>query len=804
MRRRRKPLEVSTFPFLAVLLCAMGSLILVLLVMDRKAKLGAREKAVAATHRAAADAEQEAAARRAELERLLQEKRAEQQAEWEKKREALHTKLITEQQALQLQMQQLREKMTLAAARLRMEQEESGELKTKVEKSRETLQGETATLAATQQSTAEAEKHTEQEKAALARMTNDLVVLERALQDLKEARDRERQTYSVVPYNGKRGESRRPLYIECSSKQAIFYPDKKAVEVLGRDAEVRDEVARHIARQRAQLAAAKMPVEQTPYLMLLVRPDGIVTYYAVQAAFKGYDVQFGYELIDADWVLDFPEENQPGTQPWQTLAKQPEPLPRAPSTANDPKVHSVQFHKEAPVFTADSSQDGGAPPASGTRISFPGGRAGGAARDNTMSSTAIGPPVAVEDGSAKGGGAVSGRAGGATGEPRLPWQIISVGSPLPLPGRGSYLGSLVAEEDGSARGGGAGSGRAGGARGEPRLPWQIISVGSPLPLPGRGSYFGPSVAMEGGWSKGGGAGSGGTAGTLGEPKLPWQIISVGSPLPLPSRGLWRVAGLNNSDGFGPSLDGGGVGPELQPSPSSTSPGTRPGNAAATPSPSGTVIPAASDPNSPRLPANVSAKPTGNATAVASQDVTPAQGANDPNLPPLPPTKGAGAQSGNAAGGSAGGYGGVSGEPGSGSGEVQTQDILRPLAATTANTPRPPPVRTARLSGDRNYVIFIECKANSVVLYPAQREYPLTALTGTPNPLVQAVQQMIDRKQSGVRPGDLPYRPQVRFLVRPETLRTYWSVYPMFDALPVQKTRHNLTPEDDVRTIIAGN
>jgi len=38
MRRRHK-LEVSTFPFLAVLLCAMGALILLLLIMDRRAKI---------------------------------------------------------------------------------------------------------------------------------------------------------------------------------------------------------------------------------------------------------------------------------------------------------------------------------------------------------------------------------------------------------------------------------------------------------------------------------------------------------------------------------------------------------------------------------------------------------------------------------------------------------------------------------------------------------------------------------------------------------------------------------------------
>src|ERR687884_615798 len=45
MRTRRQRLQVSTFPFLAVLLCAMGSLILLLLVMDRRAPAGALHKA---------------------------------------------------------------------------------------------------------------------------------------------------------------------------------------------------------------------------------------------------------------------------------------------------------------------------------------------------------------------------------------------------------------------------------------------------------------------------------------------------------------------------------------------------------------------------------------------------------------------------------------------------------------------------------------------------------------------------------------------------------------------------------------
>ena len=69
MRHRSRPLQVSTFPFLAVLLCTMGSLILLLLVIDRQAKAVARAKALRAAERAEAEDAQAAAARRAEFER---------------------------------------------------------------------------------------------------------------------------------------------------------------------------------------------------------------------------------------------------------------------------------------------------------------------------------------------------------------------------------------------------------------------------------------------------------------------------------------------------------------------------------------------------------------------------------------------------------------------------------------------------------------------------------------------------------------------------------------------------------------
>src|SRR5438477_387435 len=142
MRKRRQRLQVSTFPFLAVLLCTMGSLLLLLLVIDRQAKAVARRKALLAVAKAADDRQRD----------------ADRQAEWERRR--------------------------------------------------------------------------------------------RGLQEL---RRRERQTYSLVPYKGKRGDNRRPLYLECTTSGVVFHPDRLALEGADNGPDrIRAEVERRIAGQRAE------------------------------------------------------------------------------------------------------------------------------------------------------------------------------------------------------------------------------------------------------------------------------------------------------------------------------------------------------------------------------------------------------------------------------------------------------------------------------------------------------------------------------------------------------------------------
>src|SRR5437879_5315154 len=103
MRKRRSKLEVSTFPFLAVLLCIMGSLMLLLFIMDRRAKMAARFRS-----------EEELQARQ---KRTKAEEDA-RQAEWDKARQQLHLSLQQQQDQLVAESKSFQQNLSDAGSKL--------------------------------------------------------------------------------------------------------------------------------------------------------------------------------------------------------------------------------------------------------------------------------------------------------------------------------------------------------------------------------------------------------------------------------------------------------------------------------------------------------------------------------------------------------------------------------------------------------------------------------------------------------------------------------------------------------------
>src|SRR5437879_65210 len=307
MKRRRHILQVSTFPFLAVLLCAMGSLILLLLVIDRRAKVVMRAKALAAIRQMETEDAKDSAARA---------------AEWDQRRRALHEQLQRQKQELDTQSASLDKQLTDATREVQAEQAKTLALGSQLQAEKENLIRVEKAVATSVQEAHQKKEQSEAASKELTRLSTELVKLEQTLEDVKTIRQKQQQTYSLVPYRGRRGDNRRPIYLECAATSLVFHPDRLILPATDSSSStILHEVERRISGQ--QPAGISEPSKhETSYLLLLVRPDGIVTYYRTLAALRNLKVDFGYEFVESDWALDFPQDDK-ASQPWMANGSAP-------------------------------------------------------------------------------------------------------------------------------------------------------------------------------------------------------------------------------------------------------------------------------------------------------------------------------------------------------------------------------------------------------------------------------------------------------------------------------------------------
>jgi hypothetical protein len=320
MRRPRHKLQVSTFPFLAVLLGAMGSLIFLLLVMDRRAKLVALNKARAAQE-----------ARRTELTKADQTR----QEDWERQRQALHETLAARERTLRDQLRTVHGELRQTSQKLETETGQQRKLQTLLEAEQSRLTKTRDALRERQAVSAQSTHLETASKEELARLTRDLIDLEHTLDSLKRWKKQVQPAYSLVPYGGARGANRIPIYVECTNAGMMFLPD--GARLTGGDRDIlpfRQEVEkRHgplVKAEKRHDPFQPDPASLKPYVLFLIRPNGIESFYRGQNALRGFEIDFGYELVDAQWALDIP------TQPVAMLTKQI--LPDPPSVSLKPKA----------------------------------------------------------------------------------------------------------------------------------------------------------------------------------------------------------------------------------------------------------------------------------------------------------------------------------------------------------------------------------------------------------------------------------------------------------------------------------
>ena len=279
--RDRDGAGVSLFPFLAVLISTMGALILLLVVFARQARLQAAQATEAQTA--------EIAQQQEDLER------ARGMAAWEKD-ELKKSREKTEAQ--------------LAQARLALGH---------VEDHARRLAGEFGRLEAAwvelDRCETEGDRHHEQYQAQLADVESKIDLARRELDQTRNDAELRKRSYAVIPYQGPNGTRRRPIYIECRSDSVLLQPEGillTAEDFVGPmgpgnplEAALRA-IREHILRTETG-QDGEQPAE--PYPLLLVRPSGIEAYTHARAAMKSWGSDFGYELIEDDWKVEFDEPN---------------------------------------------------------------------------------------------------------------------------------------------------------------------------------------------------------------------------------------------------------------------------------------------------------------------------------------------------------------------------------------------------------------------------------------------------------------------------------------------------------------
>jgi hypothetical protein len=840
MRRPRHKLHVSTFPFLAVLLCAMGSLILFLLVMDRRAKIVARHKADDAQATRLAQREKEDAARK---------------AEWEKQRDALHRALLAQQEELEGQADQVKHELADAVKKIDAKQAEHTALQQAATAEGAQLAAHRAELSAKETSIAQSQKQSAQAKADLARLGSQVADLETVLAELKLVKARERQTYSLVPYRGKRGDTRNPIYIECVDRRLIFHPDQKSLAGLDFNAAtLRAEVERRAGGLEREAKSRKKDEPpgppRGPYVLFLVRPDGIASYYHALSFLKGFQIDFGYEVVDQHWVLDFAENRPAGASPWDggprtaTATVKPPPVrpPLTPQPFTPQPLTPQPLTPAGKLLTNTGNASDAAPSGIGDGPSALGGfgpRGPGGPGAGTVGG--VGPTAIDPIGN---GGPKSGQPG-AGGVPGL---VPTVGGATGSSGNAGGPGATIA---GSVQGravmsgppGTSTRGSAGSATGGVASSSSLAADSPGLPGAGPGAAIagpgqsivaaGPPLNGQGGGSPTGFAGQspGGTA------AAPTGGIASTGQVPYTP----RFSGNNGVPGpvFGGPGQGGAAGPGWQGPTTGSVPGSANGGAAFGPPTAGIAAYAGAvgggavgqdtanateASGSPGVPPNGSGQGQGNGGGATGPQGQATGGAAGPTSggapsPATAPVSGpASASSANAPPGSpdtpAGSYPGSTGPPpksatwasnlggsdaaspsgGDRTGRAALPTVgLPPIPGGADNKTKQSPPPPNLVLGNRDFLITIACYRDHVTVYPGGKQHwwKGTDTAFAEQVLVQNVQDLIAGRQRSVRPGELPYRPLIRFQVAADGLGSYLRVYPRLEFLHVPMSRENL-------------
>lgn len=260
----------SIIPFLAVLLCTIGALVLILAL------------SVTTSH---------ASAKRETEQQIAQAKDA--------------AELM---QVVSDELEAHRKKLTGELESKRRELEHIEDHTTRLMKELEELTHRSRAIEERVEQTDEKKK---EQADTVAKLRDQIEKKKKEIADEIANQKNKKPAFAIVPYVGPNGTSRRPVYLECRKEGVVVQPEG----ILIRTEDLRPpfgpgnplDSALRVLRVAYQKKDTTFGITQPPYPLLMVRPDGIQTYALARSAMGSWDDQFGYELIEGDMKLAFPE-----------------------------------------------------------------------------------------------------------------------------------------------------------------------------------------------------------------------------------------------------------------------------------------------------------------------------------------------------------------------------------------------------------------------------------------------------------------------------------------------------------------
>lgn len=335
-RLRENQVEISLFPFLAVLICTMGMLVMLFVLMSDSS--GDKQTAKLQN-------EKDPTNRTEEDQRSEQEKKIALSLKEPSKRipsapkdsdtkdHDIKDHNVNESEPKDFQRYRVQFK-NFSLDQLREETESSDwflhELRTLKKKTDDALTKERDRLASVEKAISDRIREIEELKTAIrllhektpentssdslkkkiADKETELDLLSKEIVQLQNDQKKAGPVYSIIPYQGKSGTKRYPIYIECSKNGVFLMPEGIPFLpedfLLGKYPGNPFDTGLRAARECIMNKMKRDGLEREPYPLLIVRPGGEQAYYAAVYALSSWGGEFGYELVNEDWELSYP------------------------------------------------------------------------------------------------------------------------------------------------------------------------------------------------------------------------------------------------------------------------------------------------------------------------------------------------------------------------------------------------------------------------------------------------------------------------------------------------------------------